>query len=109
MLFKEGCILWSVFQYFSSIIIIYFHLFSLFFIYLQGVKKTEISIRDFEDIVIGTSQEEIHKKFGEPRGTLSGMRGYVYILNHKEIIIYYNSNENKEWLVNEVKIGDVDE
>ena len=82
---------------------------SIIFYLLTGCIKTELSIQDYEDIVIGTSQEELHKKFGEPQGMLSGMYGDVYILDKKRIIIYYKLNENKEVLVNEVKITDVEE
>jgi hypothetical protein len=47
----------------------------------------------FSATVKGTHQDEIHRIFGEPSGTLSGFWGDIYKLdNGTQIIMYYDEN-----------------
>jgi hypothetical protein len=62
------------------------------------------SVEDFSKIKIGTPQEHIHEKFGEPSGMLSGLRGDIYVLeNEKLIIVYYDNNWQVERITTKYK------
>lgn len=57
-------------------------------------------------IEIGTKQADIHEKFGEPAGTLSGLYGDIYTVDNKRVIIYYTFDPDGGHPVSEVKITD---
>lgn len=56
-------------------------------------EKKSISIENFSEIEVGTPQDEIHKKFGDPSGMLFGFWGDIYKIDDtKAIIVYYDMN-----------------
>lgn len=62
------------------------------------------AVEDFSKIEIGTQQENIHEKFGEPSGMLSGLRGDIYILGDEtRIIVYYDNNWQVERIIAKYK------
>ncbi len=48
------------------------------------------------------TEEEIHHKWGEPDGMLSGFYGDIYIYNEKIVVIYYDNSS----MVSEVVVSD---
>ena len=69
----------------------------------EAIKPT---LSDFEAIEIGTKQADIHEKFGEPVGTLSGLYGDIFEVEDKRIILYYGFNPDGGFPMTEVKIVD---
>lgn len=67
-------------------------------------QATELA--DFKAIKIGTEKNKIHEQFGEPHNTLFGMHGDIYIVEDKQIVIYYGFENEVSYLVTEVKISD---
>ena len=56
---------------------------------------TDFTQKQLEDKLIGLSQEEIHRSWGEPDGQLSGFWGDIWQLDNerdKHIIIYYDDD-----------------
>jgi len=66
----------------------------------------DFSLEDYEAIEIGTKQEDVRKRFGNPHGMLSGLYGDIYLLEDKMIIVYYDFDEVKGHPVTEVKVTD---
>lgn len=73
---------------------------------LSAIEERNITLADFEAIKIGTEKNEILRQFGQPNETLSGMNGDVYIVEGKQIIIYYGLEKEGSYPVTEVKISD---
>lgn len=70
--------------------------------------NANLSIDGIKELEIGTKQVDIHKKIGEPKGTLSGMYGDIYEIEDKQIILYYDFDPANGYPLNEIKIVEVD-
>ncbi len=76
-------------------------------VFLVGCAKGEPTITDYQSVEVGTKQEKVHKRFGEPDSTLSGLYGDIYVVEDKQVIIYYDFNEETGYPVTEIKTFDI--
>ncbi len=60
-------------------------------------EKEPVTIENFSEIKIGTTRDNVHKKFGEPYGMLSGFWGDIYRADDSvKIIVYYDRDGQVE-------------
>lgn len=78
----------------------------IIFIGMTTLGTTDPTLSDFEAIEIGTKQADIHEKFGEPVGTLSGLYGDIFEVADKRIILYYDFNPDGGFPMTEVRVVD---
>ncbi len=68
-----------------------------------SLNKSHQLLSDMRNIKTGTKQADIHKKFGIPTSTLSGLYGDVYLIGGEKFIIYYEFNPKNGFPVTHIK------
>lgn len=75
---------------------------------LEKVVNDELTIEEYKSIPLGTLQEEVHKRLGDPDGFLSGLYGDIYLVDDLRVIFYYEYNKEKGHKLEEIKVTETE-